>query len=129
MNSLRKKLSATATAQALLVNAESYGVEKDRHVSRFRLTKNSLEMISGRALLTPQFLQDTNGALWEMNWSMIVLPDGDFAFIETSKIGVWPRVGWGRLEAALRASDPEVAIEVEFNKCFPDFKGELSFDD
>lgn len=128
MPSLRKKLSPEATAQALLVNADLYGTEKGRQISRFRFTVGNLEMISGNMLLTPQFLQGLNSALWEMGWSMVHLPDGDFAFIESSKVSVWPRIGWGRLNAALQAQNPEVAIEVEFNKCFPDFKSELSFD-
>ncbi|WP_236467287.1 hypothetical protein, partial [Pseudomonas syringae] len=83
MSSLRKQLSAAATAQALLVNADTYGVEKDRHISRFRFSKQNLKMVSGRANLDPQFLQEFKGALWEIGCSMVELPDGDYAFIET----------------------------------------------
>ena len=129
MSSLRKQLSAAATAQALMVNAETYGVEKDRHISRFRFSKHNLNMVTGKALLDPQFLQELRGVLWEIGFTMVELPDGDYAFIETSKIDVWPRVGWGRLDPVLRSSDPELAIEIEFNKCFPEFKSELSLDD
>jgi len=127
MSSLRKKLSPEATAQALLVNSNLYGDEKDRQISRFRFTKHNLQMVSGYMLLTPEFLQQLSSSLWEMGWSMIHMPDGDFAFIETSKMSMWPRLGWGRLEAALRSKAPETAIEVEFNKCFPEFESELSF--
>lgn len=109
-----------------MVNADLYGTEKKRHISRFRFSKHNLRMVSGRADLAPGFIRDLVGVLWEIGYTLIELPDGDFAFIETPKIDVWPRIGWGRLDAVLRSSDPEVAIEVEFNKCFPDFTSELS---
>ena len=54
------------------------------------------------------------------------MPDGDFAFIQSAKIEVWPRVGYGRLAEALSTSDPEVAIEMLFVKHLPDFESELS---
>lgn len=129
MSSLRKKISAISTAQALIVNAELYATEKERHVSRFRFSKHNLKMISGRADLSPMFIRELIGVLWEIGYSMIDLPDGDYAFIETPKIDVWPRIGWGRIDAALRSKEPEVAIELEFNRCFPDFKSELSLED
>lgn len=128
MSSLRKQLSAVATAQALWVNADLYGEEKARHISRFRFSKHNLKMLSGRAHLKPQFLEELNAVLWEIGVCMIELPDGDFAFIETSKIDVWPRIGLGRVQSALLTKDPEVAIEMQFHTCFPDFQSELSLE-
>nr|DAF79135.1 MAG TPA: hypothetical protein [Caudoviricetes sp.] len=126
MNSLRKKLSASSTAQALVSNAMMYGEEKGRDINRFRFSMHGMKMVSGRSLPSAQFFEDLRSVFAEMGWSMINMPDGDFAFIQTAKIEVWPRVGYGRLAEALSTSDPEVAIEMLFVKHLPDFESELS---
>lgn len=126
MNSLRKQLSASSTAQALVANAMMYGEEKGRDINRFRFSKHGLKMVSGRSLPSAQFFEDLRSVLAEMGWSMINMPDGDFAFIQSAKIEVWPRVGYGRLTEALSTSDPEVAIEMLFVKHLPEFESELS---
>lgn len=126
MNSLRIQLSPVSTAQALVANAMMYGEEKGREMNRFRFTMQGVKMVSGRALPSQQFLDEMRSVLAEMGWSMIRMPDGDFAFIQTSKIDVWPRLGYGRLNDALSTSNPEVAIQLLFKKHLPDFESELA---
>lgn len=126
MNSLRKQLSPVSTAQALVANAMMYGEEKGRDMNRFRFSMQGIKMVSGRALPSPQFFDEMRSALAEMGWSMIRMPDGDFAFIQSAKIDVWPRLGYGRLTDALSTTDPEVAIQLLFRKHLPDFESELA---
>jgi len=129
MTRRRIKLNAYSTAQALLINAEMYGDEKGKEMSRFRFTRQGLRMISGWARLSVPFVVDVFSELDSMGWTAVELADAEFAAIQTSKLTVWPRLGWGRLKPLLRANDPERAIDEAFEELFPDFESELSLED
>lgn len=125
----RTKLNAYSTAQALLINADLYAEEKGREMYRFRFTRQGLRMISGWSRLSVPFLSELLGELDSMGWTAVELADSEFAVIQTSKLSVWPRLGWGRLKPLLRSEDPEQALDDAFEERFPDFESELSLED
>jgi len=104
------------TAQLLILNAISYGQEKGKDVSRYRIGMASLRTISSRSTIRDAFLQDLADQLNKLGWSMATLPNGDgFAIFKADIADSWAGLGTKRLKenGFLKLSESELETHFE----------------
>lgn len=99
--------SAEKTAQILICNALLYELEKEREVSRYRLSYSTLAFIANRQRLSPDFLTELDNELVELGWSFINMGDS-FAIVKTDKVNQWTKLAYKRVEDLVICSDEEV---------------------
>lgn len=118
---MKNRRSTRATAQLLAINAKLYEKERERQISRYRLSANTLRRLANRTAIRESFLLDLEEELAELNWMLVRLP-GEYALVDLSKADSWVKLGWKRLydadgEDLLAAS--EDAIDEAYDKHFP----------
>lgn len=89
--------SALSTAQLIVINALKYQEEKQKEISRYKFSVESLETMANRRRLSEQFLKDLDEALAELDWVLIRLSK-DFAVARMSTI----EEKWAKLAATKR---------------------------
>ena len=99
--------SAEKTAQILICNALLYELEKEREVSRYRFSYNTLAFIANRQRLSPEFLTELDNILVELGWSFINMGDS-FAIVKTDKVNQWTKLAYKRVEDLVDCSDKEI---------------------
>lgn len=114
----RRKLSAAATSQLLILNALMYGAEKGKEVSRYRFTRATLRTICGWPRLSEKFLAKLLRELYGMGWHFIDHTDIEFVIIERRKADVWPKLNSKRLNDMLKPSKSEDDIQALYDEFF-----------
>ncbi|WP_227633122.1 hypothetical protein, partial [Klebsiella pneumoniae] len=64
----KHRLSAAHTAKLIVLNAYYYGQEKDKNISRYKISKNTLRTMSGRNSIRTSFLSELDYELAELGW-------------------------------------------------------------
>jgi len=86
-------------ALLLIINALSYGQEKEKVVTRYRIGTDSFRMISDRSTLRDSFLQDVTDQVSKLGWVMATLPEGDgYAIFKADIVDKWAGLGSKRLK-------------------------------
>jgi hypothetical protein len=113
-----EKHSAAATAAMILINAQRYAIEREREVSRFRLSTTSLKRIAGREVLREAFRTEVADELFERGWLMVPCSDTELAVIRTDRTGTWPKFSSRRVNDLKQEGDD--AVLAEYSELFPE---------
>lgn len=120
-----KRISAEHTAKALLINLAEYCETKRKDVSRFRISRDSLKRASNRKTLRESFVTEVIDEMAQLGWSAIDIgtmeSDNELAFIQTSKIEVWPRLGVHRIFKLVRKKKEVEEIHEEIDDVFEQY--------
>lgn len=113
--------SASTTARLLVINVKTYEEEKNREVSRYRLSHETLLRISGRKRnLREKFLSDLQDELVELDW-VFFRSGAQYAMVNVTKLDSWVKLSSKRI-APLFDAEPEV-IEARYQELAPDDEG------
>ena len=114
--------SSATIARLLVVNVKTYEGEKDREVSRYRLSHETLLRISGRKRnLKDKFLSDLRDDLAELDW-VFFRSGTEYAMFSIAKFDSWLKLSSKRV-APLFNEEPEV-IEARYRELVPDDEGQ-----
>lgn len=116
---LRRKLSPSATACLMILNAHEYSEEKGKELSRFRITRNSIRRISGWDRLSTLFMHELTQAMAEYGWFLLEFNDTELAAIQIDKVGSWVRLGSSRVSHYRKEDDAEESVYDAFYDAFP----------
>ncbi|MCE5988480.1 hypothetical protein LVV83_15720 [Pseudomonas sp. LM20] len=127
------RISAEHTAKLLLINLAEYSEAKGRELARFRISRDSLKRVSNRKTLREAFVFEVIDEMAQLGWSAIdtgtMESDNVLAFIMTSKIDAWPRLGVLRvLELARMKADLEDvhdAIDEAYDEHYPELEDDV----
>ena len=123
--------SALTTAQLICLN--SYLYEKEREVAaqnekkltRFRLSRKTLCVCSGRKVLRTSFLSELQDAMLDLGWNFFQLSDGSFGVVWELRTKAWTRLSSKRLrnnvltDGSLLSKNEEQVDDI-YNLCFPE---------
>jgi hypothetical protein len=101
MNMSYEFLSTSLTAEETALYAayliDLYAREKGKEITRLRLSRNSLRLLSLRANLKQAFVDDWADEL-ATEWGWIAFPHGEeFGLIDASAVSGWVRIGTRRI--------------------------------
>ncbi|CAJ0822429.1 hypothetical protein [Ralstonia flaminis] len=117
--------SALSTAQLLAINAKLYEQERDRQITRYRFSINTLRKLANRKALRASFLAELEDELEELNWLFVRL-GGEFAIISLEKSDSWVKLGYKRLAQGgtrlLNMSEED--IDTTYDDFFPEEDGD-----
>ncbi|WP_110975099.1 hypothetical protein [Acinetobacter sp. WCHAc060042] len=88
--------SVADTAKLILINVKLYELEKDKEVSRHRISRDTLKRISQRKAIQERFVKLLIDELSELGWTLIKV-DNDYALIESEKLTSWIKLSSKRL--------------------------------
>lgn len=101
------KLSPSTCAELILINIALYGQEKEKEVSRARLSRTTLKKISGRRLFRQSFLDDLFEELLDRGWFMGDVDRPEFFLLRLDKVQNWTKVSSSRIQPLLQSDDLE----------------------
>ncbi|WP_312925306.1 hypothetical protein [Atlantibacter hermannii] len=101
---------ALQTAKLLVLNAKLYENEKQKPVTRYKISKNTLRNISGRKTIRPAFIAEVEYELTELGWMLIENHEDELCFMIMATTGSWAKLSSKRL-TDLIMSDSEAIDE------------------
>jgi hypothetical protein len=126
------RISAEHTAKALLINLAEYCETKGKDVSRFRISRDSLKRASNRKTLREAFVVEVIDEMAQLGWSSIdtgtMESDNELAFIQTSKIEVWPRLGVARVLKLVRMKGDLESVHESIDDAYEQYHPEQEDD-
>lgn len=108
---LHNRLTATNVAILIVLNSFRYGEEKQKVVSRYKLTKKSFKILARRKSLHLSFVAEVSQELQELGWQLIEDGDGNFCFFDLDMTTNWARLSVKRV-SELRDQDEEANLEI-----------------
>lgn len=96
-----QRLSAIHTAKLIVLNAHFYGLEKEKNITRYKISKNTLRVMSGRSSIRVSFLSELDYELAELGWMLIENHDDDLCFMLMSTTGNWAKLSSRRLNTLI----------------------------
>lgn len=105
--------SAYAAALLTVLNAKRYSDEKEKKVSRFRVSRQTLGKLAKRQLLRSAFLDEYEEHLRSLGWMMIELPDASYAFLETASVEGWTKISPTRVSKEITKISKGTMLEEE----------------
>ncbi|MEJ5075777.1 hypothetical protein [Erwinia sp. MYb535] len=109
------KISAMQTAKLIILNAHFYGEEKERPISRYKISRNTLRIISDRAALRDSFIIELEHAMAELGWLFVQNNDDECCFMVMTTTGNWAKLSSKRLTSFIK--DPETIDDEYEHKC------------
>lgn len=88
--------SAAHTAKLLLINAKLYEREREREITRYKFSLQTLRKVSGRKAIRQSFLDDLDVELEELDWKLLPLTN-EFSVMDLSKTDSWVKLSSKRL--------------------------------
>lgn len=116
----KHKFSAEISARLLVLTALSYGDEKGRDTSRFRMSRSTVRRISGWNRLSVPFMSQLKREMAELGWLFFDYSDTEVAAIQLGKVGSWVRLGSARVAHYRKEDDPESLILDAYDDAFPE---------
>lgn len=113
-----ERRTARATAHLLLINAKLYEQDRDRQVTRYRFSLNTLRRLARRLALRERFIADLEEELAELGWMLLPL-GGEFAIMDISKADSWTKLGSKRLVEGGFLNGAEKDLEQSYQELFP----------
>lgn len=107
-----------ATAMLIVINAKLYQQEREREISRYRFSHNTLRRFSGRSTLRRSFLDELSDELAELGWIFVPL-GAEFAVVDLSKSDSWVKLSSKRVgDLGLLGASAE-DIEAQYDRFIP----------
>lgn len=91
------RLSAAATAKMIILNGYYYGDEKEKSITRYKMSKATLRNLSGRQKIHDSFLAEVEYELAEEGWTFMVNNDDECCFMVMSTMNNWPKLSSKRV--------------------------------
>lgn len=91
------RLSAAATAKMIILNGYYYGEEKEKAISRYKMSKATLRNLSGRQKIHDSFLAEVEYELAEEGWTFITNNDDECCFMVMATMNNWPKLSSKRV--------------------------------
>ena len=123
--------SAETTAKLIAINGALYGEERQRQVTRYRLSFATLRALSGRTALRESFLSDLEYELMELNWLFVRL-GAEYGVVSLEKADTWVKLSSKRLKEDLECNfltAPDDAIEKRYEAHYAPPEDEDNLDD
>ena len=132
--------TVTTAAQLICLNAYLYEKEKngnggdEKKVTRFRLSRKTLCVCSGRKILKTSFLNELQEAMLDLGWVIFQLGDGSFGVVKESRAMAWTRLSSKRLknsgmtEGSLLAKSDDF-VDNLYDAIFPETEDEVEDDE
>ncbi|HCT39770.1 MAG TPA: hypothetical protein DF427_01040 [Moraxellaceae bacterium] len=118
---MKIRRSPEITAQLLLINAKLYEKEREKEITRLRISVDTLRRISGRTAIREKFKEDLEEELLELGWIFIQL-DNEFAIMEKKRLQTWVRLSSKRLkDQGLLSLDSDCSetVQARFDDLIP----------
>lgn len=110
----KKNLSAEHTAKLIILNADLYGTEKNKHISRYKISLNTLRAISKRDAIRDAFVAEVELELAELGWLMSRNNDDECCFMVMATTGNWAKLSSKRLTDLIESG--ETAIDEAYER-------------
>lgn len=91
------RLSAAATAKMIILNGHYYGDEKEKSITRYKMSKATLRHLSGRQKIHDSFLAEVEYELAEEGWIFMINNDDECCFMVMSTMNNWPKLSSKRV--------------------------------
>jgi hypothetical protein len=88
--------TAATTAKLILLNAKFYEDEREKEITRYRFSRQTLERIAGLHALRPTFISQLEDELAYLGWQFFSL-GGDYGVLNVSKTVTWVKLSSKRL--------------------------------
>lgn len=93
---MTKRKNLETIAKLILINGKLYEQEREKEISRYRFSAQTLRKISGRKVIRQSFLDDLQDELAEIGWYLIRF-ENEYAVIDINKISSWVKLSSKRL--------------------------------
>lgn len=121
----RNRLSASATAKLLVLNAKRYSEEKKKDISRYAFTAHTLRRFAGRLKLHSSFVSELDIETCELGWVFIQVSDTDYAIINLKSVEAWPKLSAKRVSDLINDSNAEQMIQDSYESEISEEDGEV----
>ncbi len=110
---IKRHLTAHQTALMILRLHQTHGEDSGRDLSRFRISRRTLTLISGRAQLRQSHIDETGYALRDFGW--VMFEHGEhLCLLRMDRIDNWQRVASKRIRREVhQATNPDEAFDFE----------------
>ncbi len=115
---MTKRRTPRATAQLILINAKLYEREREREITRYRFSLQTLRRIAGRGALRQKFISDLDDELAELGWLLVPL-GAEYAVMDLAKTDSWVKLSSKRLIEAGHLDIDEREVDERFFALFP----------
>lgn len=88
---------AATTAKLILLNAKLYEDEREKEITRYRFSRQTLERIAGLKAIRPSFITELEDELAYLGWQFFSL-GGDYGVLNVSKTVTWVKLSSKRLD-------------------------------
>jgi hypothetical protein len=124
---MAKRQTPAHTAMLILINAKLYEREREKEISRYRFSLQSLRRISGRRAIRDRFVSELDDELAELGWHLIQLGN-EFAVMELEKLESWVKLSSKRLDEPGYLTLSGEQLEGTFEMMFPQTSDDTSDD-
>ncbi|MFZ1388364.1 MAG: hypothetical protein WBP46_16040 [Thiolinea sp.] len=104
-----QRRSAATVAQLLIINVGLYSAEKDKEISRYKFSSNTLRSLANRQQIRESFTNGLFDELYELGWYLVFL-EGEYGIFSIKKLESWIKLSGIRLKSKniLKKSDDEI---------------------
>lgn len=104
----KKNLSAEHTAKLIVLNADLYGTEKGKSISRYKISLNTLRALSKRDAIRDAFIAEVELELAELGWLMSRNNDDECCFMLMSTTGNWAKLSSKRVTDLINGGESAI---------------------
>jgi len=105
-----QRLKALSVAILIILNAFIYGSEKQKVVTRYKMTRKSFMFLARRKALHATFVAEVAQELQELGWQLVEDGSGNFCFFDIEMTANWARLSTKRVKE-FRGTDDDILIE------------------
>ncbi|WP_313449951.1 hypothetical protein [Pseudescherichia sp.] len=102
------RLSAAATAKLIILNGHYYSEEKEKAITRYKISKATLRNLSGRQKIHESFLAEVQYELAEEGWMFVINNDDECCFMIMSTMNNWPKLSSKRIIDLSKKGEEEI---------------------
>lgn len=88
---------ACSVALAIIANADAYGTEKGREINRYKFSRNTLRVISGRLNITDKLIAEIAAEMAERNWVLFSNNEDELCAMDLSATSAWTKLSSKRI--------------------------------
>lgn len=107
----RKPRAASVVAKLLLLNLMFFRDERNKEITRYRLSTTTFKKIAGKLNLRLAFVEAVDDELKECGWLLIQRDEMTYAVIKADTIDNWSRLSAKRVNALLNSDEAEIDNE------------------
>ncbi|MDU0994440.1 MAG: hypothetical protein E7A54_15890 [Morganella morganii] len=102
---MKKNLSALSVAKLIILNAFLYATEKDKSITRYKISNTTLRKMSLRNSLRERFLDEVKDELADLGWIMVRNNNDENCFMVMDATENWPKLSAKRLSTILEQNN------------------------